>query len=88
MRGERSQNSANDGENGEKGARQWRASHVFWCRGRRSEEQALVEHSAACCVRLRAFRTRSYNFRSRKKPEKLTTEVTASQKGKVQGSSV
>jgi hypothetical protein len=52
------------------------------------EEQALVEHSAACCVRLRAFRTRSYNFRSRKKPEKLTTEATASQKGKVQGSSV
>jgi hypothetical protein len=25
-------------------------------------EQALVEHSAACFVRLRAFRTDSYNF--------------------------
>jgi hypothetical protein len=40
-------------------------------------EQALVEHSAACCVRLRAFRTGSYNFRSRKTPEKLTTEARA-----------
>jgi hypothetical protein len=52
------------------------------------EEQALVEHSAACCVRLRAFRTRSYNFRSRKKREKLKTEVTLSRKGKVRGISV
>jgi hypothetical protein len=52
------------------------------------EEQALVEHSAACCVRLRAFRTRSYNFRSRKKRENLKTEVTLSRKGKVRGISV
>jgi hypothetical protein len=40
-------------------------------------EQALVEHSAACFVRLRAFRTDSYNFRSRMKPKELTTEATA-----------
>jgi hypothetical protein len=40
-------------------------------------EQALVEHSAACFIRLRAFRTRGYNFRSRMKPKELTTEATA-----------
>jgi mono/diheme cytochrome c family protein len=41
------------------------------------EEQGLVEHSAACFARLRAFRTGSYNFRSRKKPDELTREATA-----------